>query len=348
MKNQIQAGVIGATGYAGVELCRLLLVHPEVELAAVSSVSFEGKKLSEIYPALLGICDMPLVSGEEVIESCDVIFTAVPAGVTEGIAKQCVEKGKKLIDLGADFRLTDEADYQQWYQGEYQDKKLHAEAVYCIPELHRSRITSATRIIGNPGCYPTSILLGTAPALASGLSDGGGIVVDSKSGVSGAGRGLSQTTHFPDCDEAFAPYKVAAHRHTPEIEQSMRELIGAPVTVTFVPHLLPLIRGIISTVYLPLTKTTTSDEIRKIYIKYYENERFVRVLPEGQTANLKNVRLSNYCDISLHYDTRTNRLIVVSAIDNMVKGAAGQAIQNMNLLFGLDESAGIGMAPPAI
>ena len=344
---QVKAGVIGATGYAGVELVRLLLGHPAAEVAAVSSVSFAGKALSEVYPALYQVCDMTLTDEDDVIAKSDVVFASLPHGLTEALAQKTVAQGKKLIDLGADFRLKDEADYREWYGLEYKHPELHRLSCYCIPELHRERVNETTAIIGNPGCYPTSIALGLAPIAKSGLGDLATLVIDSKSGVTGSGRGLSQTTHYPDCNEAFSPYKVANHRHTPEIEQTLSELSGEPVRVSFVPHLLPLNRGIVSTLYLTLKEPLCEEQIRALYEDAYAKEPFVRVLKAGETANLRNVKFSNYCDISLHFDRRTNRLIVVSAIDNMVKGAAGQAIQNMNLLFGLPEDAGLRMAPPA-
>lgn len=349
----IRASIMGATGYAGIELVRLLLAHPQVKLSRLSSVSFEGKALSEVYPALRGICDTALVGEEDVTEETDVLFCSLPAGHAEKIARRCVDKGILFIDLGADFRLDDEADYTAWYGGAYQDKALHAMQVYGLPELFGDRIPGA-KIIGNPGCYPTSAALGLAPALREGLAGTEGIVIDSKSGVTGAGRGLTQTTHFPDCNEAFSPYKIACHRHTPEIEQSLRRLAGKEVRVTFVPHLLPLNRGIVSTIYAPLAGAYAPwagaplEEIHARYRAFYQEKTFVRVLPLGEAANLKNVRCSNYCDISLHLDARAGKFIIVSAIDNMVKGAAGQAIQNMNLALGLPETAGLMMVPPAI
>lgn len=343
----VRAGIIGATGYAGVELVRLLLSHPKVELAAISSVSFEGKKLSEVYPSLYQICDQVLVNEDEVIEKCHVIFASLPHGLAEKIARKCVDKEKTLIDLGADFRLNEEADYQQWYGLSYKDKELHELSVYCIPELHRDRITTDVDIIANPGCYVTCATLGLAPLMQSGAADLSSIVIDAKSGVTGAGRGLTQNTHYPDCNESFSPYKTAVHRHTPEIEQNLSELSGTPVKVTFVPHLLPLNRGIICTMYVSLKPGTDIDNLVEMYHRFYETERFVRVLPKGQTANLKYVACSNYCDISVHPDPRTNRVIIVSAIDNMVKGAAGQAIQNMNLVYGFPESTGLSAPPPA-
>lgn len=342
----IKAGIIGSTGYAGVELARLIINHPEAELAAVSSVSFEGKKLSEVYPALLNVCDLECVSADEVIEKSDVVFACVQHGISQQFAKKCFEKGAAFIDLGADFRLYEEEDYKQWYGGEYIHQELHEQAVYALPELFRDEIKQS-RILANPGCYPTSIALGLAPALKNSLVEAEGIVIDSKSGVTGAGRGLSETTHYPSCNEAFSPYKIASHRHTPEIEQTLSFVAGKKLKVLFVPHLLPLNRGIISTVYARLSEGVTADEIRAAYEKAYENERFVRLMPQGETANLRNVKGSNYCDISLHTDPRTGMLIVVSAIDNMVKGAAGQAVQNMNIIFSLPEHTGLEMVPTA-
>lgn len=343
---KIKVGIIGATGYAGIELVRLLLGHPNAELAAVGSVSFEGKPISEIYPNLAGIFEEKLVDDEQVLEASDVVFASLPHGLSEKYAAACAAQGKTFIDLGADFRLWAEADYNEWYGLEYHEAELHKNAVYALPELYREKIIGK-KILGNPGCYPTSVALGLSPVLKNGMIDTNSIIIDSKSGVTGAGRGLSQTTHYPDCNEAFSPYKIAAHRHTPEIEQTLSDLAGKPVRVTFVPHLLPVNRGIISTIYAALTGPVTTEALFACYNAAYAHEQFVRICPPGAVANLKNVRMSNYCDISLHLDLRTNRLIVVSAIDNMVKGAAGQAIQNMNLVCGLPEEAGLTAVPPA-
>lgn len=342
----VNAGIIGATGYAGVELVRLLLQHPHVRLAAVGSVSFEGKPISEIYPSLAGAFEERLVSDDAVIERSDVVFASLPHGLSEKYAAICAASGKIFIDLGADFRLYEEGDYKEWYGLEYHEKKLHEQAVYALPELYREKIRG-TKIIGNPGCYPTSVALGLAPALMAGIVSTQGIVIDAKSGVTGAGRGLSQTTHYPDCNEAFSPYKIACHRHTPEIEQTLSELAKSKIVITFVPHLLPVNRGILSTMYLTLATEQTAEQVHELYSKFYANERFIRMCPLGTAANLRNVRLSNYCDISIHVDARANRLIVVSAIDNMVKGAAGQAIQNMNIACNLPEESGLLMTPPA-
>lgn len=345
--DKIKVGIIGATGYAGVELIRILLGHPNAELTAISSVSFEGKAISEVYPNLRNICDDVLVDEDTVIEKSDLIFASLPHGLCEALALKADGKGKKFIDLGADFRLHKEEDYHEWYGLNYNQPELHKKSCYCIPELHRADVTENISIIGNPGCYPTSIALGLAPIVKSGMADLNSIVIDSKSGVTGAGRGLTQTSHYPDCNEAFSPYKVASHRHTPEIEQTLTGLTSQDVKVTFVPHLLPLNRGIVSTMYVSLNGQVQDNAIQYLYENFYKDEKFVRVLPQGSVANLKNVKFSNYCDISLHLDRRTNRLIVVSTIDNMVKGAAGQAIQNMNLLFGLAEDTGLDLVPPA-
>ncbi|MGI5965304.1 N-acetyl-gamma-glutamyl-phosphate reductase [Anaerotruncus sp. AF02-27] len=343
---KIRAGVIGATGYAGLEIVRLLLTHPDVELAATSSVSFEGQRISEVYPQLTGILDDKLCGEAAVAEKSDVVFGSLPHGLSEPIARRCVDAGKLFIDMGADFRLKNEADYQNWYKGEYADKPLHEQAVYSIPELHRGLLKGA-KLIANPGCYVTSVCLGLAPAMKAGAIDPETLVIDAKSGATGAGRGLALNTHYTECNEAFAPYKVACHRHTPEIEQVLGELSGAPVTVTFVPHLLPVNRGIVSTMYAKRMPGFDEKKIRSLYESFYQCEPFVRVLPEGSVANLKNVKFSNLCHISLHSDPRTGRLIVVSTLDNMVKGAAGQAIQNMNLALGLEETAGLAIVPPA-
>ena len=250
----------------------------------------------------------------------------------------------KFIDLGADFRLRDEQDYREWYKLDYHDSELHELAVYGLPELYRAQIKGAD-IIGNPGCYPTSVALALAPLMKLGLVNEQHIIIDAKSGTTGAGKGLSDTTHFPRCNEAFAPYKVAAHRHTPEIEQTLSELCQGNASITFTPHLLPINRGIISTIYVDLTDEAILEELWTMYRVFYQDEPFVRVLPLGSCADLKYIKYSNFCDVSLHMDTRNNRLILVSAIDNMVKGAAGQAIQNMNILFDCKEDSGLMYVP---
>ena len=342
----IKAGIIGATGYAGAELVRLLMTHPEVEISAISSVSFEGKPISEIYPAYYSLNDMICENADDVVAKSDVIFAALPHGLSQELAKTCHEKDKIFIDLGADFRLENEDDYKEWYGGEYTDKELHKNSVYALPEFFRKNIVGK-KTIANPGCYTTGVPLAIGPAVAKGLVETKGIIADCKSGATGAGRGLSQNTHFTELNESFHPYKVACHRHTPEIEQTLSHLAGKPVKITFVPHLLPLNRGILSTVYAPLKEGVTKEQIRAAYHEFYDSEYFVRLLPDGQIADIHNIKYSNFGDVSLHIDTRTNTLVAVSAIDNMVKGAAGQAIQNMNIVLDFDERTGLEIIPPA-
>lgn len=343
---KIQAGIIGASGYAGAELVRLLWNHPMVEISGMSSKSYTGQKISDLYPGFYQVCDMEFQDEDDVISSSDVVFASLPHGLSEKLARKCYDADKIFIDLGADFRLDQESDYEQWYKLQYQDPALHKESVYGLPELFRKDI-KGKKIIGNPGCYPTSIALGLAPVMKQQLADEKHIIIDSKSGTTGAGKSLSETTHFPRCNESFAPYKIASHRHTPEIEQTLSKLCGDDVRVSFTPHLLPVNRGIISTMYVDLKKTMKVEELHVLYEQFYANEQFVRVLPLGKTADLKYIKYSNYCDISIHLDERNNRAIIVSAIDNMVKGAAGQAIQNMNILYGLEESMGLKMIAPS-
>ena len=345
-ENKIKAGVVGATGYAGAELCRILTGHPDAELTAVSSVSFEGKKLSDIYPSYYQVCEPVCGKQEEVVEQCDVIFAALPHGLSQELAAECDAKGKAFIDLGADFRLESEAEYQEWYGNSFLDPALHEKAVYGLPELFREQIRGK-KLIANPGCYTTAVPLALYPALEAGLIEKDGIVADCKSGVTGAGRKMTQNTHYPELNEAFTAYKVAAHRHTPEMEQTLSKAAGVPVKLTFVPHLLPVNRGILATCYARLKPGVTMESLSRVYHERYDGEYFIRLLPEGRVADIKNVWYSNFCDVSLHLDSRTGTLVAISAIDNMVKGAAGQAVQNMNLAFGLDETAGLRLFPPA-
>lgn len=339
----IKVGILGATGYTGAELVRLLMRHPEAEIAAVGSNSFAGKKLSEIYPNLKNIFDMECVSQDEVIAAGDVIFACLPHGLSQDAAAKCFSAGKIFIDLGADFRLEDEQQYSEWYGGRFDDRILHKEAVYALPELFREDI-KGRRIIANPGCYPTASALALFPALKRGIAESDIIVIDAKSGVTGAGRDHKP---FADCNEALGAYKVAQHRHTPEIEQTLMKAANKRLKLTFVPHLLPVNRGVSCTCYTRLKLGMTEERVRDVYEAFYADERFVRLLPAGETANIKNVRMSNICEISLHIDRRTGMLVVISAIDNMIKGAAGQAVQNMNIVCGFDEGTGLDMIPPA-
>ncbi len=347
----ITVGIIGATGYVGVELVKLLLAHPDVASLSLSSISFEGQNIVDIYPnlrgQLRGKTDGILTDAQKVVDASDVVFTALPHGVAESWAAQCLEKGKKLIDLSADFRFDeDEATFEAWYKKKYEFPAVHAESVYGLPELNRALIKKA-RVIGNPGCYVTAASLALIPALAKGLVKTDLVIVDAKSGITGTGRNPTQTNNFSESGESFAPYNVGKHRHQPEIARNMGKAAGKPVNVVFTPHLLPMSRGIIATTYARLERPSTVEDIHALYAAHYASEPFVRVLPVGSTATTRNVRGSNFCDISLHVVDGGNLLEVVSAIDNMVKGAAGQAVQNMNLMYGFAETAGIDLIPAA-
>ena len=283
---------------------------------------------------------------DAVVEKSDVIFAALPHGLSQKLAEKCISAGKAFIDLGADFRLESEEEYTEWYGGTFLDKKLHEQSVYGLPEFFRDKI-KGKKLIANPGCYTTCSPLAIAPAIANGLVSTKGIICDCKSGVTGAGRKPTQGNHFPELNEGFHAYKVACHRHTPEIEQTLSKLSGEDVTITFVPHLLPVNRGILATVYADINEGVTFEQIRKAYEDFYKDEFFVRLLDDGKCADIHNVRYSNFCDVSIHHDKRANKLVACAAIDNMVKGAAGQAIQNMNIIFGLDEKTGLIIVPPA-
>lgn len=342
----IKAGIIGASGYAGVELLRLLLNHEDVEVVAISSQSYLNQELSNLYPSFYQVYQGKFEEDYTVIEKSDIIFASLPHGLSEKYAKICDEKKKKFIDLGADFRLDCEDDYKEWYGLDYQEKDLHHKQVYGLSEVNREKIKNAT-LIGNPGCYPTSITLGLYPLLKEKMNATTHLMIDSKSGTTGAGKSLSETTHFSRCNESFHPYKVGVHRHTPEIEQELSKMYGNKMNITFIPHLLPVNRGIISTICIPLKEDVSFEDVVYTYHQYYDKEYFVRVLKEGYVADLKYVKYSNFCDISLHYDKRNHTLIVVSTIDNMVKGAAGQAIQNMNIMYGIEETKGLKFIGPS-
>lgn len=339
----IKVGVIGATGYAGAELVRLLSSHPGVELAALTTQSYTDKPFWEVYPHLYKYVDLMCEGLDlpELVDKCDVVFTALPHGHAMPVALEVVRQGKKLIDLGADFRFYNNDTYEAWYKVEHTARELVDRVVYGLPELHREKIKSA-QILANPGCYPTSAILGLAPLLKGRLIDTGSIVIDSKSGVSGAGRGLSLNTHYCEVNENIKAYGVAAHRHTPEIEQELSALAGEELVVSFTPHLTPMTRGILSTMYAKLLRPVEQDEIAHVYREFYATEKFVRVLPPGMLPLTKAVAGSNHCDMAAVTDRRTGRVVVVSAIDNLIKGAAGQAVQNMNIMFNLPEDTAIG------
>lgn len=345
----IKVSIIGATGYTGSELVRILYRHPEVELVSLTTRSYIGMQMREVYPHLFKynylICEEADLA--KIFDISDVVFIALPHGHAMPVALEAARYGKKVIDLGADFRFSDYQVYEEWYKVKHQAKELLPEAVYALPEINREEIKGAW-LIANPGCYPTSAILALAPLLGEGLIDTGSIVVDSKSGVSGAGRGLSLGSHFSEVNENFKAYNVAAHRHTPEIEQVLSRIAGEQITITFTPHLLPITRGILSTVYAKLSSDAGVEQLRELYREYYKDEFFVRVLPDGTLPQTKWVAGTNHCDIGLTVDKRTGRAIVITAIDNVVKGASGQAVQNMNIICDLPEDtalAGPGLYP---
>lgn len=337
----IKAAVLGATGYAGIELVRLLSKHPEVSIEVLGSQTFDGKKISEVYQNFEGILDKECsVINMDEVKKCDVAFCALPHGASKTVIPELIELGLKVIDLSGDFRYDDVAVYEKWYGEKHSSPELSNEAVYGLCELHRDRIKTA-RLIGNPGCYTTCSILGAAPLLASGIGDTKNIIIDAKSGVTGAGRTTSLPFQFCECTENTKAYKIATHRHTSEIEQELSKLAGENLLVSFTPHLVPLKRGILATIYINLNKKMTTDEVVSLYKEYYKDEFFVRVKNSGSLPETKFVAGSNFVDIGVVVDERLNRAVVVSSIDNIVKGAAGQAVQNMNILFGLDEATGL-------
>ena len=338
----VRVGILGATGYAGAELVRLLSSHKHTEITMLASKSYAGQKMSDIFTSLRGICDIVLEEADADVAAakCDVVFTALPHGVSHEVIKELHSKGLKVIDLSGDFRYNDIKVYEEWYGVEHACPELLAESVYGLCELHREEIKKAT-LIGNPGCYTTCSILGLAPLMANGVVETKNIIIDAKSGVSGAGRGLALQTHFAECTETMKAYKIATHRHTSEIEQELSLLAGEDIILSFTPHLVPMKRGILVTEYANLKKPYTKEELLDMYKEFYKGEKFVRVL--DTLPEVKNITGSNYVDIGLTVDTRLNRVIVVATIDNLIKGAAGQALQNMNLLFDLPEYEGLNM-----
>ncbi len=342
----INVAIIGASGYTGVELARILCNHPNIKLTAATSRQYAGKPLAEVFPSLRGKTELVCENLEpaQLCERADLFFTAVPHKTAMDLVPSLLAAGKKVVDLSADFRLRDVAVYEEWYQAHSSPELIH-EAVYGLPELYREQIKRA-RLVANPGCYPTSIILGLAPLLKNNIIDPTTIIADSKSGTSGAGRGALVGSLFCEVADGFRAYKVGGtHRHTPEIEQEINALCNGSVKISFTPHLLPISRGIMSTVYASPVKECNLNDLTALYQKTYQDEPFVRILPAGSFPATQYVRGSNFCDISINHDLRTNRLIILSAIDNIVKGAAGQAIQNMNLMLGLQETTGLEGAP---
>lgn len=338
-----KVGVIGATGYTGVELLRLLVEHPDVTLDIITSNSHAGKQFSKVYPSFEGIYDIELQPVEALknVEP-DLVFLALPHRISMEFVHEYGLDNFRIIDLSGDFRLKSADTYQKWYQKEHICPRYLKKAAYGLPELNRDKIRRA-HLVANPGCYPTSAVLALAPLLKEKMIDPGSIIIDSKSGVTGAGSTPGETTHFPNIFGNFFAYGLKEHRHTPEIEQVLSLSASGQVQVQFTPHLLPIDRGILTTAYSTPVKNLNEELVREGFLRFYEKEHFVRVV--DQPPSVKNVRGSNYCDVYATYDERTKRIITITAIDNLVKGAAGQAIQNMNLMFRLIEKSGLDYPP---
>jgi len=339
----MRAAIIGATGYTGLELIRILSRHPEVEITALTSERYVGQRYDQVYPAVGAIARRVLepLNADAIADRADVIFTAVPHKEAMQVVPAFIKKKKKVIDLSADFRLTDKATYEKWYDA-HTAPELLAKAVYGLPEINRKKIKKA-QLVANPGCYPTSIILPLTPLLKDDLIDTGAIIADSKSGVSGAGRSLKTGSLFCEASESFKAYGILKHRHQPEIDEQLSGLCGKPVSITFSPHLLPMNRGMLSTIYVTLKRPMSSSAVQNLLTGHYKNEPFVRILPEGTLPQTGWVRGSNYCDIGFALSGR--RLVLVSVIDNLVKGASGQAVQNMNIMMGLRETMAIDHVP---
>jgi N-acetyl-gamma-glutamyl-phosphate reductase len=345
MKTKV--AIIGATGYTGVELLRLLLAHPEAEITALTSQKYIGLPIEEVFPSLKGrlslVCEE--LNVERISQKAEIVFTALPHKRAMEVVPLFYERGKRIIDLSADFRFRKARIYEQWYQ-KHQAPELLSISVYGLPELHREEIRKAT-IVGNPGCYPTGALIGLIPLVKEGLISLDGIVVDSKSGVSGAGRDVVLESLFCEVNEGVKAYKIFSHRHTPEIEQELSEMARREVKVTFVPHLIPMDRGILTTLYVHLNKKMKTRDLLNLFEESYRREPFVRVYPEGRLPNTKDVRGSNFCDVGIVVSEADERAVIVTAIDNLVKGASGEAIQNMNLMVGYPETMGLDGIPLA-
>ncbi|MGQ9510208.1 MAG: N-acetyl-gamma-glutamyl-phosphate reductase [Thermodesulfobacteriota bacterium] len=345
MKTKV--AIIGATGYTGLELLRLLLKHSEVEVTALTAQKYVGYSIEEVFPSLKGrfslMCEEMDV--DRISEKADLLFTAVPHKTAMEVVPLFYHRGKRIIDLSADFRFKKVEVYERWYQ-KHTAPDLLSVSVYGLPELYRDEIRKA-RIVGNPGCYPTGALIGLIPLVKKGLISFEGIVIDSKSGVSGAGRDVVLQSLFCEVNEGVKAYKVFAHRHTPEIEQELSEIAKKEIRVTFVPHLIPMDRGILTTLYVYLNKRMDTRDLLAFYEEYYHGEPFIRIYSEGRLPNTKNVRGSNFCDIGVMVDETRERAVVVTAIDNLVKGASGEAIQNMNLMMDFPETMGLEAIPLA-
>ncbi|QKT04084.1 N-acetyl-gamma-glutamyl-phosphate reductase [Ectothiorhodospiraceae bacterium 2226] len=337
----IKAGIVGGTGYTGVELLRLLAAHPEVELAAITSRSEAGTAVADMFPNLRGHVDLAFTAPDEAaLETCDVVFYATPNGIAMQGVSALLEAGVRVIDLAADFRIKDIAEWEQWYGMTHASPELVAEAVYGLPEVNREAIRGA-RLVANPGCYPTAVQLGLLPLLEAGLVEPDSLIADCKSGVSGAGRKPAVGTLLCEASENFKAYSVGGHRHWPEIMQGLRAAAGDAVDLTFVPHLTPMVRGIEATLYARLREDASQADLQRVFEARYAAEACVDVMPAGSHPETRSVRGSNLCRLAVHRPRGARTVVVLSVIDNLVKGAAGQAVQNMNLMFGRDETVGL-------
>ena len=341
----IKVGVVGGTGYTGVELLRLLSRHPQVELTAITSRGEAGMAVAEMFPSLRGRVDLKFVAPQDAaLEKCDAVFFATPNGIAMKQAAELVAAGVRVIDLAADFRIRDVAEWQKWYGMEHAAPELVAEAVYGLPEVNREQIRSA-RVLANPGCYPTAVQLGFLPLVEAGLIDTDHLIADAKSGVSGAGRKAEVHTLLPEAADSFKAYGVPGHRHLPEIRQGLSLAARQAVGLTFVPHLTPMIRGIHATLYGRIKPGAELPDLQALFEKRYADEAFVDVMPAGSHPETRSVRASNLCRIAVHRPQGGDTIVVLSVIDNLVKGAAGQAVQNLNIMFGFDEEAGLDIVP---
>jgi N-acetyl-gamma-glutamyl-phosphate reductase len=340
-----RVGIVGATGYTGVELLRLLVQHPEVEVTVLTSQKYAGVPIDQVFPSLTGRLQIKCeeLTIDLISQKTDFIFTAVPHKTAMETVPLFYQKGKRVVDLSADFRIKDPEVYERWYQ-KHTRVDLLPEAVYGLPELHRAEIKNA-KIVGNPGCYPTGALIGLIPLIKNGMISYENIVIDSKSGVSGAGRDVVLGSLFCEVNEGVKAYKIFDHRHLPEIEQELSQLAQKKITVTFVPHLIPMDRGILTTIYVNFTKKVNTEDVLKIFNENYEKEPFIRIYPKGKIPNTKDVRGSNYCNIGVIVNESDSRAVIVTAIDNLVKGASGEAVQNMNIMLGYPETMGLDVLP---
>jgi N-acetyl-gamma-glutamyl-phosphate reductase len=341
-KDKIKAAIIGVTGYVGQELFRILSLHPNVEISHITSVSYQGKELSEIYENFNKTTTLICTDAdiEKIAEEADIMFLALPHGIASKKINQSILNKCKVIDLGADFRLKSKDVYESWYAEKHESEELLAQAVYGLCELNREKIKKAS-LIANPGCYTTCSILSLTPLLKEKLIDTDSIIIDAKSGVTGAGRSLNLATSYCETNESVKAYKIASHRHTPEIEQELSIAAGKEITLSFTPHLVPMNRGILTTSYAKLKKKVSYQKVKAVYEKYYKDEYFIRLTKENVFPETKWVKGSNFVDIGFKIDERTNNIIVIGAIDNLIKGAAGQAVQNMNIIFGFDEKTAI-------